>query len=59
MSTLEDMITCVCMSQHMVHMIQESCPHVAHRFHDGCMTMNGVELQEIGETCEGLRGSYL
>jgi len=49
---------CVCMSEVMVRRISEHCPHVAHLFVEGCMTMTAGELQAVGATCEGLRGQY-
>ena len=43
----------------MVGRIALHCPHVAHHFNEaGCLSMSGEELEAIGETCPGLRGTY-
>ena len=54
-----DPVGCVCMSAVMVGRIALHCPHVAHHFSEaGCLSMSGEELEAIGETCPGLRGTY-
>ena len=51
---------CVCMNEIMVARIHRHCPHVAHHFDaGGCLAMTGAELEAIGESCAGLKGTYL